>query len=358
MPPVPELTEDEGSELTEYSDYSVNVQHPFVSMSFTNTSTETVNGSVQSSESNPLGIDRNRDIANATAIARLSAGDGILHTLPVAGENATSSFVADEHVGLYKPRYIAGIPKVCQRIRSKVPEKAVSFSFDFLCNFFSGITWSPGLMFIPPHRTSILPNHAYWVVDPATDPHLPSAPCEHGAKLVPFLKAMPEDNPAWDFPEDFPSTSEDVPLFVKHRLLNVKGELQWRYIYYGHYSQTRWSDKLDHDTMKKCVPASVKEKWAQDLSVRGRGKEMDRTLRAHFFPSPEYEGPLPGHATRDGGSIDTDRFSEREDQVLPALRRHAARLRSWKLDADMRTRMITKDFILESFERVSDLYLL
>lgn len=258
----------------------------------------------------------------------------------------------DQVVENSKPLFIASLPQLPPDTLSKIPSSPVDFAPEFLHNILGGDLWSPGFTFVPPPQTSILPNRAYYTVDPVHDPHLPAEPGHHGAKLVPFFNINPEDNLDFGLPDDYDSSSE-VPLFVLHNISNGSGKLRKRYIYYGHYAQSRWSDKLDYDRMKQCVPACVLEHWAKELSSSDRPGWVTEALQKHFFPAPDYTGTLPGHLEDEGGSITEEDFVNRDQKITKDIVRHVEKLRAWKKEANMRTSMIRKDFILAAFEKVS-----
>jgi hypothetical protein len=223
-----------------------------------------------------------------------------------------------------------------------------SFSPDFLRNTFGGSQWSLGFNFIPPAPgPCIIRNRSYFTLEAQYEPYLPSQPGDHGAKLVPFFNENPEDY--YDFSEGFDSTSNNVPLFVM-RPDNV-GRL--RYFYFGHYSQTRWSDKLDYDRMVQCVPKKVREYWAEELASPGRPEWIFKALSKHFFPKPEYEGRMFGVSVDEGGSVMSADIDKRDEKVLKDVTKYVAAMRDWEKESRMKTAMIKKEFILQAFDRVS-----
>ena len=114
----------------------------------------------------------------------------------------------------------------------------------------------------------MLRNRTYYQIDPGNEPYLPKAPGEHGAKLTAFFNKAPEEEFGHLFADDA-NSYDDVPMFI------LKDK---RYVYYGNYSQTRWSDKLDHDTMTTRVPDHVKNFWAEELTSPVREKWVKKTL--------------------------------------------------------------------------------
>lgn len=309
---------------------------------------------------NPLVTDGNVDDPSTNyittrAIQRESTPPPSPKIIEIQMSTNTERFPLDSNgcVTSFKPLFIAELPELSEIKRSKIPTKPVTFAPDFLRNSLGGMLWSPGYVFVPPPQMSILPGRGYFAVDPAHDPHLPSGPGHHGAKLVPFFNVAPED--AFDLPDEFDS-SVDVPLFVLRDIADHSGKTRKRYVYYGHYTQSRWSDRLDYDHMVKCVPSSVREYWARELSAVGRPEWVTDSLQKHFFPAPEYEGTLPGYLEDEGGSITDGDLAAREEKVAKDLKRYAEKLRRWRKDSDMRTSMIREDFILGAFEKVISLH--
>jgi hypothetical protein len=71
-----------------------------------------------------------------------------------------------------------------------------------------------------------------------------------------------------------------------------------RYVYFGNYSQTRWSDKLDHDTMVARVPQHVEDFWADELTATTREPWVAEEVKEHVFRKPEYaDRVVPGQET-------------------------------------------------------------
>ncbi|KAL5378475.1 hypothetical protein DPSP01_009057 [Paraphaeosphaeria sporulosa] len=308
--------------------------------------------------SDPLVTDGNIDTPETDLIRQKVAA--AYHLTPPPSPKSTdaqvSSAVQQLSItdGPWKPQPIAELPDLPPSITSKIPspKTTTSFSGDFLRNHLGGNLWGPGLVFVPPPQTSILPDRVYYTVDPTYDPHLPSAPGQHGAKLVPFFNINPEDSPVFDLPETFDSAS-NVPMFVLRSVPGPDGKLRKRYVYHGHYTQSRWSDKLDHDRMAQCAPASVREYWAEWLASPGRPGWVTKALQNHFFPAPPYRGALPAVAEDEGGSVADEEMAAREAKVVRDVKRYVEALRAWKKDADMKTNLIKKDFLLEAFDQAS-----
>ena len=222
-----------------------------------------------------------------------------------------------------------------------IPSDTVTFHPDFLANHLGGTPWSPGLRFIQ-RGPCILQNRTYYQIDPENEPYLPKAPGEHGAKLTAFFNKAPEEEFGNLFDDDA-NPYENVPMFI------LTGE---RYVYYGHYSQTRWSDKLDHDTMVIRVPDHVKNFWAEELTSPVRDKWVTEELKKHFFRKPEYHGRLfaaPENVT----TVNTAEDGKLTEKMMKDVRTYVDELRQWDREASMKTAMIKKQSILDAFNAVS-----
>jgi hypothetical protein len=244
--------------------------------------------------------------------------------------------IALTHFPKVDPVQLASVPS---------PTEIVTFSQDFLTNTFGGSFWTPGLKYIAPPAVCMLPTRSYWLMDASVEPYLPQAPAQHGAKLTAFFN---NEDPTELFDEGTAGSFDNVPMFVCNTPWAVDNAR--RYVYMGHYSQTRWSDKLDYDRMVEHVPAAVKTYWAEELSAAGRAEWVTEALKKHFFPMPQYEGRLPrGHVN---GSVAPDDEAKEEEKVLKELKDYLAELKEWNEEAELKTRLIKKDFILQAFERV------
>ncbi|KAH6872455.1 hypothetical protein BKA58DRAFT_456006 [Alternaria rosae] len=215
----------------------------------------------------------------------------------------------------------------------------VTFHPDFLANTLGGASWSPGLRFVSGKGPCILKNRTYYQLDPENEPYLPKAPGDHGAKLTAFFNKAPEEEYGNLLDEDS-NSYEDVPMFV------LVGK---RYMYHGNYSQTRWSDKLDYDTMTARVPQHVKNYWAEELTSSTREKWVTEELKKHFFRKPEYSGRLFA-ASDHGTTVDSEEEVVLTKQLAKDVRKYVEELREWEREANMKTAMIKKQSILEAFD--------
>ena len=244
----------------------------------------------------------------------------------------------------WKPYYLNTLSSLSVEVRSKIPskQKTATFSFDFLQNTFGGIAWSPGLRYINSITAPMLKNRTYYMLDPTNEPYLPKAPGQHGAKLTAFFNKAPEEE-FDNLPEDTNSYT-DVPMFVQ--------VAPGRYAYFGNYSQTRWSDKLDNDTMRARVPRHVKEHLAKELAATPREDWVTCELKKHFFPKPDYEGVILT-PTNDDATVNTVDEEMHRKQVVNDIKNYIEELAEWEREANMKTSMIKADFILNAFDAVS-----
>ncbi|CAO2652840.1 Nn.00g022510.m01.CDS01 [Neocucurbitaria sp. VM-36] len=241
----------------------------------------------------------------------------------------------------WKPHYLTTLPELPSDVLAKIPvETMVTFHPDFIHNTFDGVTWSPGLRFITGRGPCFLKNRTYYLLDPKTEPFLPKNPGEHGAKLTAFFNKAPEEE-FGDLVQEGSSSYENVPMFI------MVGN---RYVYFGNYSQTRWSDKLDYDAMMAHVPQHVKESWASELTTTCREQWVTDELKNHFFKKPEYEGRLYT-ALDDEATVNSVEEVAIHEKMAKDVKKYIAELREWEREANMRVSMIKKDFILQAFER-------
>ena len=144
---------------------------------------------------------------------------------------------------------------------SEIPKASQieTFSFDFLHEMLGGEEHSPGLYYTPPSKRQIqLPTHTWYALDTRFEPYLPGKPGAHGAKLTAFFNSNIDED------DDEGPCYKEVPVFVcASKWLGATNENL--FIYYGSYSQSRWSDKLDYDRMIEAVPSSVK-KWVINVT--------------------------------------------------------------------------------------------
>ncbi|KAF2019272.1 hypothetical protein BU24DRAFT_489267 [Aaosphaeria arxii CBS 175.79] len=289
--------------------------------------------------------------SNGSASANEATNQNIpAQTEPPVQKPIKAPDVVSSGKGPWMPLAVTNMPSLSADIKSKIPppKEMVSFSLDFLLNEFGGEMWSPGLMFVPPVPPSpcLLKNRTYYTLSATHEPYLPQAPGENGAKLTAFFNKNP--NEFYDM--DSQTSFDEVPLFVCQApwAAQENPSNKSRYIYMGHYSQTRWSDKLDYDRMVEHVPLAVKQYWARELAAAGRPEWVTEALRDHFFPKPVYEGDLPVPIVE--GSVAAEEQEKQDKRVKNHVDNYIKELAAWKKDAEMRTRLIKEDSILQAFD--------
>lgn len=244
----------------------------------------------------------------------------------------------------WKPYYITTLASLPADMRMKIPAQRdmSTFTFDMLQNLFGGISWSPGMRYINTTGACLLQNHTYYMLDPTNEPYLPKVPGEHGAKLTAFFNKAPEE--VFDNLPEGTNSYTDVPMFVR--------VAPGRYVYYGNYSQTRWSDKLDNDTTRARVPQHIKQHIAEELTAKCRDEWVTRELKKHFFPMPEYNRPISTAKSEDSNlnSVDEEKHHQ---QMVKDINEYVEELAEWEREASMKTAMIKPKFILDAFDAVS-----
>jgi hypothetical protein len=252
--------------------------------------------------------------------------------LPIRPQEAAASTKKDE----WKPAFIRSL-KTLENLLVPSPASMKTFSRDFLHITFQGLEHSPSLFYIPQVIDKpLLPERTYYLMDSTVEPYMPTVPGQHGAKLTPFFNsADPAGNGSVAY--------EKVPLFIASS--KYVGEAKAKaneYVYFGSYSQTRWSDKLDADRIKECVPLSVKQHWARILADPARPAWMTEALMKHFFPLPEYEGKTPN------GDVKAENEKVKQD-----IAEYLAELQAYKEVAKEDLAGMDKEAMLKAFDAVS-----
>ncbi|KAF1913287.1 hypothetical protein BDU57DRAFT_541932 [Ampelomyces quisqualis] len=243
----------------------------------------------------------------------------------------------------WKPYYLTTLSPVSLDFEIPRDTQMTTFHPQFLEDHLAGADWSPGMKYVKGNGTCILKNRTYFMLSSETEPYLPEQPGEHCAKLTAFFNKAPEEV-FGDLP-DGATTYDDVPVFVEHKDSNDRP----RYTYYGNYSQTRWSDRLDYDAMMTRVPQHIKEYWATELTSPLRPDWLTEELKKHFFKKPEYEGKITAAPEIDTPTEITVDEIKCNDRMAKEVRIYVEELREWEREAKMKTSMIKKQFILDSF---------
>lgn len=219
-----------------------------------------------------------------------------------------------------------------------VTDNVETFTWEHLRLNLRGEQWSPGYYFIA-HNSNLV-SKAYWIMDGEYDPFLPPAPGQHGVKLTAFF------NSTFSKPGEAPDEEnyKDTPVFVRPEGCS-------EYIYYGNYSQTRYSDKLDYDRVMETVPERVRQYWAEQLSCDPRPKWVIDCLMEHFWPRPIYYGPVP---TDEAESAATENTTELEKRVTKALNDYAEDLKQWEKETRMKASLLSKAAIMDAFSTADE----
>ncbi|KAH7382699.1 hypothetical protein DE146DRAFT_236761 [Phaeosphaeria sp. MPI-PUGE-AT-0046c] len=287
------------------------------------------------STNNPLVTDGPVDTANK------AGGPTAIPSPPCSPVTVLHKEPAMENLSLmsWQPYYLTTLAPYAGA--SKIPEtgKMITFHPQFLDEHLGGSEWSPGMKYVMGNSTCMLKNRTYFVLSSAIDPYLPKYPGQHGAKLVPFFNRAPED--VHDNLPDDVSSSENVPVFV---------EQHGRYVYFGNYSQTRWSDRVGLDTMMAKVPEDVKEYWAKELTSPLRPDWVTEALKLHFFKKPDYEGRVHASGDTNDNTISSEEEVKLTEKMAKDVNKYVEELREWDREATMKTSLIKKQAILDAFD--------
>lgn len=214
-----------------------------------------------------------------------------------------------------------------------------TFTYAFLSSIFKGTEQSPGFYWVSGQQAPII--RSYYILENTHEPYLPAMPGAHGAKLTAFFNPFTDD-----------CSGPDETAYKTPSPLFIAGSPD-TYTYYGMYTQPRFSDRLDIDTMTAHVPHSVKAHWASTLSSPGRPAWVTEALMAHFWPAPIYDGPIP-HDSEAGETLDTVTETgvkaKKEKKLAKAGRRYLAELGEWEKDARLKVNLMRESDVLKAFE--------
>ncbi|KIW05806.1 hypothetical protein, variant 3 [Verruconis gallopava] len=246
-----------------------------------------------------------------------------------------------EDVRLWKPAYIRSLqPFVYRKLPS--PNNMITFSWEFLHRIFRGaMEHSPGLWYIPLNAgRALITGRTFYAIDATTEPYMPRSPCDHGAKITGFYNNNP--------PDDGGEISyTDVPLFITGSawVQNCKAN---EYIYFGNYSQTRWSDKVSYGEFHDLIPDHIKDFWAAQFADPSRPSWVSRELMKHFFPMPEYDGAMPSATSKP--SVGTDEYETQQRIMQKDMEYYLEDLSHWESNAKKRVGLLKKEDIRRAFE--------
>lgn len=216
-----------------------------------------------------------------------------------------------------------------------------TFTWEFLTQNFGGAKYSPSFYFIS-GKTSLLKTRGYWILEAEFEPFLPTNPGGHGAKLTPFFNDTVAK--AGEAPDE--TNYLDTPVFISK--VGQAG-----YTYFGHYSQLRFSDKLDYDRVMETVPENIRRYWANQLASPLRPAWVTKALKERFWPKPKYEGPIPTNSalatplTAESGASKQSTILEK--RVKDALTAYAEDLKQWEHDASLSVNCLTAEGLMKAF---------
>lgn len=226
-------------------------------------------------------------------------------------------------------------------------EKLIAFPKSFLLKTLGGTEFYPGIYYpaigAKTHSKDLARsvNHkTYALLNAAVEPYAPKEPGQHGARLAVIMRPLASDKMALD-----------VPVFVSFETSAATGEE--KYVYLGHYSQKRWSDRLDYDRIKELVPAFVKEHWAELLIAKDKPDWMREELMKALRPKPEYEGEISGISSGGAGEGPDEHQDDKLTKVKLQMREFMEDLSLWQEEASEAVNELTKEGVMEAFERVS-----
>ena len=234
-------------------------------------------------------------------------------------------------------------------LKPELPPESVTFSMNFLQDELRGALWSPGFYFIhPDNRPEGSKVTAYWLLENKMDPFLPTAPGEHGAKLTPFFNTTFSKPGAAPTEEDY----MNAPVFIA----KTAG---CEYEYFGQYSQTRYSDKLDFERIADgTVLPFVLDTWAKYLTLNSQKHLPAWTkdaLREHIWPKPVYTGPtslepaMSSHDTNGSQTLASDDSEAHKKRVRTEIERHAEDLHKWEIESRLKLSMLKESDIHRLF---------
>lgn len=278
-------------------------------------------------------------IPNGVTAAHHAVVENAASTSNALTEPTPAISPAPTHLQPNLPLYIRTLdPLSNPLLRSTLPlagTQLETFHLSFLTSFLGGKEHSPGLWYNSTGNRGLKKSwkgKTYYVVDASVEPFLPLQPGAHGAKLSVVFNGFEDE-------KDAGRMYAAVPLFVCTAATGHEGE-EKEYTYFGSYSQTRWSDKLDADRVQEVVPENVKRFWAEKLADRERPEWMTKALMEHFWPRPGYEGEL----LRRRGTTMSDMEQEVNNYIVELV--------EWQEEARMKVRFLKEDDIMEAFGKV------
>lgn len=272
-----------------------------------------------------------------------------------------ASLAADNE---YEPAAVRSFPTLKDMPLAQQPfskdKELTSFPKDFILNLLGGSEYSPGLYYpainAPTSQIGALVNHkSYYLIDAFEDPFVPKKAGDHGAKLTVVMRALKTEKMVYD-----------APLFVHTGEKDEASQNMYQYL--GHYSQTRWSDRLDYDRIQEVVPESVKKYWAYMLANKDKPQWMKEELMKALIPKPEFEGDISDssdgtassfepHSEGDAEDGDSKKATKSKASLTRAkmdMQTYLEDLQAWKEEAETTMKSLTEEGVMEAFDRVSN----
>jgi hypothetical protein len=97
----------------------------------------------------------------------------------------------------------------------------------------------------------------------------------------------------------------------------------------------------------------VKDFWADELTATTREAWVTDELKKHFIRRPDYAGRIIAAPDNEATTIDTVQEVKDTKKMTQDVKAYVEELRAWEREANMKTAMIKKQFILDAFGAVS-----
>ncbi|KAI9652216.1 MAG: hypothetical protein M1831_007125 [Alyxoria varia] len=190
-----------------------------------------------------------------------------------------------------------------------------------------------------------------YLLDYRTQPYCPANLCQHGATLVPFVRDQDEKIDGVSQSTVSDSLFENFAVFVTRapgpldNPNNPKISDEPLYWYVGHYSQPRYSDKLDSERIQEKVPKAVQWHWACVLANKSddRPNWVLKSMKKAIYPAPDFEAAFAKNS-----SDQMDRDAE------TACIDYGKDMQAWEEEAQEKLDALTPQAVMHLF-KVADL---
>ena len=187
-----------------------------------------------------------------------------------------------------------------------------------------------------------------YILDCRAQPYCPRKVCQHGATLVPFIRDQDEEVDGETQISMSDSFYDSLPVFVTrapgpdYEPDFPRSNTEPLYWYVGHYSQPRYSDKLDCERIQSKVPKPVQQHWANIISnakSHVRPPWVVHSIKKAILPIPEFNGPV----------LEARRDSD-HDADEATLLEFAKERQAWAQEAAEMLKELTADRVMELFK--------